>query len=155
MKNNYSITGMHCQSCVKKLTDALSLVDGVESVEVTLVPPRADVTGSKFRTSEITKAVASAGDYSVTATSSAESASTATRKSMLVIYYPLILIVTFLVAGCAILQFRNDSWDWMVYMADFMGGFFVVLGFFARVREPTEVQIDRKTQNVADLKSFR
>ena len=130
MKNNYSITGMHCQSCVKKLTDALSLVDGVESVEVTLVPPRADVTGSKFRTSEITEAVASAGDYSVTATSSAELASTATRKSMLAIYYPLILIVTFLLAGCAILQFRTDSWDWMIYMADFMGGFFVVFGFF-------------------------
>lgn len=130
MDKNYKITGMHCESCVKKLTEVLLQVDGVKAADVTLDPPRAQVTGSKFGTHDIAEAVASAGDYSVSEATTDEPAAIAKQTSKLATYYPLILIVTFILAGCAILQFRTGTWDWMAYMADFMGGFFVVFGFF-------------------------
>ena len=42
----------------------------------------------------------------------------------------MLLIVAFLLGGCLILQFRSDQWSPSDFMADFMGGFFVVFAFF-------------------------
>lgn len=132
MEKTYEITGMHCQSCVGKLTDALSELSEVDSAVVTLDPPLARVEGSGIDSDRIAGAVASAGDYSAEEVSGGVSGPTSTpqAKSKSATYYPLILIVTFLLAGCAILQFRSGAWSWVDYMSDFMGGFFVVFGFF-------------------------
>ncbi|PAY16131.1 hypothetical protein CKO51_28420 [Rhodopirellula sp. SM50] len=132
MEKTYEVTGMHCQSCVETLTNALSELSEVDSAAVTLNPPRARVEGSAIDSNRIAGAVASAGDYSAEEVSGETPASTSATdaKSMLSTYYPLILIVTFLLAGCAILQLRSGAWSWMDYMSDFMGGFFVVFGFF-------------------------
>ncbi|WP_417744891.1 heavy-metal-associated domain-containing protein [Rosistilla oblonga] len=132
MEKTYEITGMHCQSCVGRLTGALSELDGVDSAVVTLDPPRAHVEGSRIEFERVMEATASAGDYSAREISGEVPApkSTPQEKSKLATYYPLILIVTFLLAGCAILQLRSGTWSWMDYMSDFMGGFFVVFGFF-------------------------
>ena len=132
VEKTYEITGMHCQSCVGKLTDALSELNEVDSAVVTLDPPLARVKGSGIDSDRIAGVVASAGDYSAEEVSGEvlKSMSTLQAKSKLATYYPLILIVTFLLVGCVILQLRSGAWSWMDYMSDFMGGFFVVFGFF-------------------------
>ncbi|MCA9212831.1 MAG: heavy-metal-associated domain-containing protein [Planctomycetales bacterium] len=132
MEKTYEIAGMHCQSCVSKLTDALSELSEVDSAVVTLDPPLARVEGLGIDSDRIASAVASAGGYSAEEVSGDVSKSTSApeAKSKLATHYPLMLIVTFLLAGCAILQLRSGAWNWMDYMSDFMGGFFVVFGFF-------------------------
>lgn len=38
MSQTFSVTGLSCQSCVKHVTEALSGLDGVQSVSVDLEP---------------------------------------------------------------------------------------------------------------------
>lgn len=58
-----TITGMTCGHCVAAVKKALAAVPGVESVEVTLSPPRAEVSCDPARTTAemLTKATAEEG----------------------------------------------------------------------------------------------
>jgi hypothetical protein len=47
-----------------------------------------------------------------------------------VTYYPLALLILFLLAGTALIQLRLGKFDGVRAMADFMGLFFVAFGFF-------------------------
>jgi hypothetical protein len=47
-----------------------------------------------------------------------------------VTYYPLALLILFLLAGTALIQLRLGQFDGVRAMADFMGLFFVAFGFF-------------------------
>lgn len=55
-----TITGMTCNHCVMNATKALEGVAGVESVDVSLEPGRATVTGSAHG-SELAAAIKTAG----------------------------------------------------------------------------------------------
>ncbi len=57
------IAGMHCDMCVKKVTEALNAVDGVRAVEVKLEPGTAEVTMTVGRVDPdaLRKAVEGAG----------------------------------------------------------------------------------------------
>ena len=131
MKSTYVIGGMHCQSCVSRLTSSLEAVPGVSSVRVSLVPPQAEVEAASLPDeSSISHAVTAAGDYRLVVPGGESAATQTAEPSKLIRYYPLMLIVGFIVAGCAILQARSGTWDTGEFMADFMGGFFVVFAFF-------------------------
>src|SRR5438132_12049335 len=43
MTHTYSVTGMHCESCVEKVRRTLSTIPSVENVQVSLDPPQAAV----------------------------------------------------------------------------------------------------------------
>lgn len=136
MKTTYAIEGMHCQSCVSKLTASLSGLDGVSSVDVSLAPPQAELESElSLDDSAVRDAVSTAGDYHVVDGTPASPTEQTTDESFkLLRYYPLLLIVAFIIGGCGILQWRAGSWggkEFMPeFMADFMGGFFVVFSFF-------------------------
>lgn len=125
---------MHCGRCVAKLTEALNNVASVDSASVTLDPPVATIESqSPIEVAEIQAVVASAGDYSAevqTATSPAVAAAPAIAPKSAATYFPLILIVGFLLGGSALLQVRTETWNWPAFMSDFMGGFFIVFAFF-------------------------
>lgn len=132
MRYTYPITGMHCQNCVTRLTDALTKLPGISQVQVTLDPPQVTFDSSGIVDEErLREAVASAGEYKLLdADKSTAGGATATERSRTAAYFPLVLILTFLLGGSALLQFRAASWDIGQFMADFMGGFFVVFSFF-------------------------
>lgn len=132
MKTTFSIAGMHCQGCVSKLTNSLQRVDGVSSVHVSLEPPSAELESTvALDPTVVRKAVESAGDYQVVeADAPPTNASSHEERFSLLRYYPLLLIVGFIVGGSAILQLRGGTWSTVEFMADFMGGFFVVFSFF-------------------------
>ncbi len=132
MKTTYAIEGMHCQSCVSKLTASLSGLDGVSSVHVSLAPPQAELESElSLDDSAVRDAVSTAGDYHVVDGTAASPTEQKTDESFkLLRYYPLLLIVAFIIGGCGILQWRAGSWGGKEFMADFMGGFFVVFSFF-------------------------
>ena len=66
MKKTLTIEGMMCMHCVKHVTDALSAVEGVESVEVNLKKKRAEVAlGGEVTDEALISAVKEAG-YEVT-----------------------------------------------------------------------------------------
>lgn len=63
------IKGMTCGGCVKSVEKALSTIEGVQEVSVTLNPPQADLHAAQTVTDQqINKALSAAGDYRVAST---------------------------------------------------------------------------------------
>lgn len=133
----YGIDGMHCGSCVGKVTEAVRAVDGADDVAVTLDPPRLVVTTRDDVPREaIAAAVEGAGDYRLgadvptapsTPAASGASASAETDNERL---YPLFLIVAFLLGTVLIVHFTTPGTTWPDTMRHFMAGFFLVFSFF-------------------------
>lgn len=160
IEKQYRVGGMRCQSCVAKIRAAIESVDGVESASVALDRPVTVLLGEQIDDAQIAAAIESAGNYHLADTSSLANLSlpTVSRSSMgpasdqdaggkpvgVGTYFPLLLIVGFLALGASLIQFRGGAgggmigdgsivggrWDMAAWMADFMGGFFLVFGFF-------------------------
>jgi copper chaperone CopZ len=131
---------MHCESCVNRISESLSKLPGVQDLEVTLDPQQAVVqTETRLHRSVVENAVAQAGNYKVV--DAVESAngipSRATQPvdapatpAAAATYYPLMLVLGFILLGTSILQWRAGTWSSGQAMSDFMGCFFVVFAFF-------------------------
>jgi copper chaperone CopZ len=141
METTLKVQGMHCPSCVKRLTDAFQGVPGVRSAHVTLNPPEAHIVSENSLSVEaIDQAARSAGNYSVTRPQVSTShqahhepevivASETSEKKPSI--YPLVLIVGYIAGTVALTTyFRNVTWSWHTFMLDFMAGFFLVFSFF-------------------------
>ena len=127
MKKIYNIKGMHCESCVRTISNALKKL--AVNVEVTFHPPRAILEGDSLihDITALNAAVATAGNYellpiendAVTPTVSSE----AITRSWFSIYYPLLLIIGMI----TLVSLKGGSVR--VWMLDFMAGFFLVFGY--------------------------
>jgi copper chaperone CopZ len=135
MRHTYDIAGMHCQSCVAKVTAALQGVAGVTAASVTLNPPQARVEMPQhLPTAELNRAAQGAGAYHVTDAAPvlhAESSAPAThadqpQESL----YPLFLIVGYIAGTVALVAFATGERSPHALMRYFMGGFFLVFSFF-------------------------
>ncbi|MFK7821618.1 MAG: heavy-metal-associated domain-containing protein [Planctomycetaceae bacterium] len=124
MKHEVAISGMHCQSCVGRVTKVLEAIPEVQQAAVSLKPPMAKLDlNQTVKLSALRKAVKSVGDYDITQKPEPE-------QSWFVTYFPLLLIVGFIAGGTAILAMRADRFSEANLMSDFMGLFFVVFSFF-------------------------
>lgn len=66
MITNYTVTGMTCGHCVNHVTEEVSAIDGVQTVDVQLEGGTMAVTSdAEIDFDKITEAVAEAGDYTV------------------------------------------------------------------------------------------
>ena len=102
VKHTYDVVGMHCQSCVGKVTAALENVAGVRSATVTLKPPKATVEmESHVSEGILSHATEAVGGYRLEETHAAPSVAadseTAESKESL---YPLFL------TGCTLARVK-------------------------------------------------
>jgi len=149
MKHTYPLTGLHCGSCVQKITAALKAVDGVRDAEVTLDPMRAVVTMDRHvATDRLAEAVSDAGSYelhepepdAVEPTEAVEPADPADAaggtdnppESL----YPLLLIVGYILGVVVLTEAFSAAPSWMQGMRHFMAGFFLVFSFFKLLDVP-------------------
>lgn len=58
MSQSFTVSGMTCQHCVARVQTALSSVDGVSAVVVSLTPPRAVVDGNDVDLNALAAALA-------------------------------------------------------------------------------------------------
>ena len=66
METRYNVTGMTCQHCVQHVTEEVSQVPGVESVQISLDDSSMVVTSAQpIDFAAISEAVDEAGDYAV------------------------------------------------------------------------------------------
>jgi Cu2+-exporting ATPase len=66
MKHTYTITGMSCDGCRKKVAEALNKIEGIQAT-VTLEPPVAKLTMQHHvRTNKLQAALSSIGNYGIT-----------------------------------------------------------------------------------------
>jgi copper chaperone CopZ len=128
--STYSVSGMHCKSCVSKTETALRAVPGVNSAHVTLNPPQAKIETSRHvSTEELDQAVRAAGEYRLSdaervAVTQAEVSET---KETL---YPLFLIVGYIAGTVTIVALATGHGSIQLAMRHFMAGFFLVFSFF-------------------------
>jgi copper chaperone CopZ len=133
--SNYSISGMHCQSCEGKVREAIRSVDGVTSAQVSLDTGNAIVESKVALTLEtLHAAIAQVGDYQIVPVESAHSGEACelrpAQKSWLQTYKPLLTIAAFIVGGTLLIAVSTQNWHAMPLMNSFMGLFFVVFAFF-------------------------
>jgi copper chaperone CopZ len=122
MKQVYSISGMHCASCVAKITAALQPL--VQQVSVTLNPPQAVIESSAPPSlASLKEAVSKAGNYHLEPAT--ETLLPKPEKGWVFTYYPLLLII-----GLISVASFKDSFGLQEWMLHFMAGFFIVFGFF-------------------------
>jgi copper chaperone CopZ len=137
MKHTYTIAGMHCPSCVAKITDALTSIDAVTDAEVSLDPPRAEVTMTDHvPLDRLNAAVADEGDYRLTEANEASRAAAQSHDAETSgggggeSLYPLFLIVGYLLGVVLLVAAATGDWAGMTIMRHFMAGFFLVFSFF-------------------------
>jgi copper chaperone CopZ len=164
MKITYALTGLHCGACSAKVTKALQPL--ADEVAVTLAPMQVTLTNPRADLAQLQTAVAQSGSYvlkpnqAVTHVNPAQAAipiiapSAAgtvaqTPASWLATYYPLLLIIAFILGGSVLLQvglhagamgepmglFMHFGMGLMTVtsgetMRYFMAGFFLVFSFF-------------------------
>jgi copper chaperone CopZ len=165
----YTLTGLHCSSCVRKVTTALQPFAG--EVQVTLDPMQAVLTGQKpaansaAHLAALQQALSTAGSYLITQKQLPPSASAESRPassaataatvpatpatSWLSTYYPLLLILAFILGGSVLIQVglhaaaMGEPMGLLMHlgmglmtlsagetMRYFMAGFFLVFAFF-------------------------
>lgn len=126
---SYEIEGMHCESCVAKITAALQRVAGVVSASVSLSPPQAQVDANRpISFSDLNDAVRTVGTYALKEPSN--EARSSERTGSVKRLYPLGLIVGYLVGMVILIAVVTNDWSLHRLMNDFMGGFFLVFSFF-------------------------
>lgn len=133
MKHTYAIKGMHCQSCVAKITNALNEIEQVADAEVTLNPPEAVVTMvSHVPLGRLNQAVAGRGDYRLQENSEAAGveATASEEQGPPESLFPLFLIVGYILGVVLLIAAAGDDWTLHTMMRHFMAGFFLVFSFF-------------------------
>lgn len=64
VQQTYTLSGLHCEACVKRVQTLFSELEHVQSVVVTLEPQQAVITSESALTAETLKmALARAGNY--------------------------------------------------------------------------------------------
>jgi copper chaperone CopZ len=159
----YSLEGLHCGSCVGKVKRALA--DWADEVNVSLNPMQATLNNPRGTVAQLQAAVAQAGSFklienkpvahAVIAQAATETIANleTTQTTWLATYYPLLLIVGYILLGSVLLQVGQHAvamgqdmgedmglfmllamglYDLTVVetMRYFMAGFFLVFSFF-------------------------
>lgn len=133
MKNSYILTGMTCNGCVSSVTEKISKLDGVVSVEVNLENKEA-IIDSNHQINTIILQEALRPKYTITKKKTAKKEPLyfeddfTDNKSKIEQLKPLFLILFYLLTSAILLHYK--AWDIKEAMLDFMGLFYIVFSFF-------------------------
>lgn len=127
----YAVSGMTCNNCVARVQSTLGPY--AKAVEVTLNPPQVKLTNQKLDSSTLNDILQSAGNYKigteVSTPSNADISADIPNKS-LTTYKPLILVFSYILGACLLVEFSHGDFNLHRFMPNFMAGFFLVFSFF-------------------------
>jgi copper chaperone CopZ len=127
----YSIAGMNCVGCAKKISVALQKVPGVVSATATLNPPQARLEmRDDLQASQLNEALQSAGAYRLTEVEDRAPLETPSAGESPRSLYPLFLIVGYIAATVGLAAIGSGNRSASFLMNNFMAGFFLVFSFF-------------------------
>lgn len=122
-QQTYSISGMHCGACVKRLESVLAPL--ADRVTVTLKPPQAVLEGTKpIPFEQVKQAVESAGNYTASEEQPAP-VSASMPEEPKDSYYPLGVLVAYILLVASLVS--SDLHGWMNAI---MAGFFLTFSAF-------------------------
>jgi copper chaperone CopZ len=149
----YPLTGLHCQACVRRVSEALAPLAG--NVQVRLLPMQVTLTDAHANLAQLQAAVRAAGKYELLSEVISEEkpliagilpAQSATKTiveeetpGFLQTYRPLLMIVAYILVGSVLVQLGQHAGHGMSLeqsitahetMRYFMAGFFLTFSFF-------------------------
>jgi copper chaperone CopZ len=140
----YQLQGLHCNACVGRVTQALSPL--ADKVNVSLSPMQVEISGAKVDLAALQSAVAHSGKYVLQENMPQAQVFTAqpaipfiaNSVSGWVTYFPLLLILAFILSASVLVQLGQHAGHGMGLaavgvgetMRYFMAGFFLVFAFF-------------------------
>jgi copper chaperone CopZ len=129
MEQDYSISGMTCNSCVARVKESLESVPGVIHAEVSLQPPRARITSKLPISTQTFRNVLSAkGNYDASLMIETDPSPTPEETPSDTTFKPLLIIGAYLVLIATLLSYPAFSMH--TWMRIFMAGFFFTFSFF-------------------------
>lgn len=153
-------TTLNCGSCVSKVTPGLNRIEGLDDWSVDTSDPDKRLTASVARPEVVAQIVAAVqaagfearpeeGESGVAGNSQKASGSlpvaggvvrrepeSQSQPIKLSTYWPLILVVAYIVAGMVFVQWATGDWSWHHGMGLFMGLFFLGFAFFKLLNVP-------------------
>ena len=130
MTHQYQIEGMHCNSCVAKVEQAIGELNQVEHVEISLNEKTATVSmKSHVETSVIGQKVEALG-YALSEVLDNQSHEPNVPRSWIATYFPLLLIFFFISVLSLLSQLNTAVFNLVEVGRYFMAGFFLVFSFF-------------------------
>lgn len=131
MKKTYSIKGITCGSCVSKVKSVLLKLPEVNAAEVQLTSPHASIEFSEEISDQILESkIQEAGNYSIESIGGDKIQTSEIAEVSVTTYKPLILIISFIFGITLLAQYPFQAFSWMLWMQQFMAGFFIVFSFF-------------------------
>jgi copper chaperone CopZ len=123
---DFTIQGMHCGSCVKRVQEALQPY--AATTIVTLNPPQVTLTDCNKTLPELNQILVTAGNYSLEEKPAETEAIEV--KGWFATYQPLLTIIGYILLVTLAVQVANGHFNGKMWMMHFMAGFFLVFSFF-------------------------
>ncbi|TWR31084.1 heavy-metal-associated domain-containing protein [Mucilaginibacter pallidiroseus] len=137
MTHTYNITGMTCTGCQAKVHSLLSKIPHITNVDIDLANGKADVSMDQHvATDDLKAALAPYPKYSLSEAShqyipaSADLTADEPTRGFIETYKPVLLVFGYIAVVSALISASGTSFNWMLAMRSFMGGFFLVFSFF-------------------------
>ena len=134
MKTVYSVTGMTCNGCVKRVETTLAPF--AEFVEVTLDPPQAILKSPTADIATLNDALAKVGHYVLHAIEQPATKpiiptqTEIEETSWFTTYKPLILVFSYILLVTLAVEYTYGEFTLHRFMPNFMAGFFLFFSFF-------------------------
>jgi copper chaperone CopZ len=133
IQQQYTVIGMTCNGCKATVTNLLSQLPNVISVNVSLEEKLATISATvPLQIGTIQKALQAKPKFTITAASNSTQSqplsaqSDTVSKSWVATYKPLLIIFAFITG----ISFIASKFSIMAFMNNFMAGFFIVFSFF-------------------------
>jgi cation transport ATPase len=135
MTHSYTVAGITCEGCVAKVKHKLVSHPDITSADVQLEGQKAVVTMSRHLTlDELQDTIGRGTKYVITEDvdhkAHQHEQTIEADQSWFSIYKPILLIFAFITTVAVISSAHAGSIDVMMFMNNFMGGFFLVFSFF-------------------------
>lgn len=136
MTHTYQIDGMHCGSCITKVKSELLKLADVTEADVQLTSPQATISMSQLISlGSLQKAIDKAGKFTIKELEANDhrhqkGQEKAKVQGWLATYKPLLIAFAYIIAIATLTSRSPAGIDWMKWMNNFMGGFFIILSFF-------------------------
>jgi copper chaperone CopZ len=131
MTHNYNITGMTCSSCLTKVKAAFLTVPGITVDQLQLQSPQAIISMDRHVPLAVLQAAIGNGNKYIISEAFEQKMDFAENdKESKPSYYPIYLIFGYITVISLIITSLQPHADWMMWMRNFMAGFFLLFSFF-------------------------
>jgi hypothetical protein len=129
---------LRCEACVAKIAPILDSDPVIHSWKADVASPEKllTITGDVVDPAHVNKLLLQAGYRALGEVAPREQPESQTVSEPPTSYFPLLLILMYLLAGVAVFEWSAGSFDWTRAMRHFMAGFFLVFSFFKLLDVP-------------------